>query len=245
MLFRRCRRSKSFRCAGVHLDANGSCYQVCPGGAETGERSGGEGRGKGSQLRSPVPQLDGLYAAKLSHVEFSDFSMPDDPDLINTSVGSSTYGNFSNESCMIVQELEQRGFHEDCRRRLDLWVKYQGAVPQPGNFVDYEGMYFGAGGFESGNYNQHHGWVLWALAEHFLLTRDRKWFGEGTRTVIDLCVAHVGVRSGRKTHGTCRVIQSEISSTERAVTSIIRQAGIRRQDCSKYFRSPCTCSSKA
>jgi len=143
-----------------------------------------EENGKGSQLRSPVPQLDGLYAAHLSHVEFSDFSMPDDPDLINTSVGSSTYGNFSNESCMIVQELEQRGFHDDCRRRLDLWVKYQGTVPQPGNFADYEGMYFGAGGFESGNYNQHHGWVLWALAEHFLLTRDRKWFGKLADSVV-------------------------------------------------------------
>jgi len=140
---------------------------------------------KGSQVRSPVPQLDALYAAHLTHVEITDFAMPDDPDLINTSVGTSTYGNFSNESCMIVQELDQRGFHEDCRRRLDLWVKYQGTVPQPGNFVDFDGMYFGAGGFESGNYNQHHGWVLWCLAEHFLLARDREWFA----TVADSAVA--------------------------------------------------------
>ncbi|MEW6750868.1 MAG: hypothetical protein AB1505_07805 [Candidatus Latescibacterota bacterium] len=132
---------------------------------------------RGAQLAAPVPQLDALHAAHLTHVEFSDFSMPDDPHLINTSVGSSTYGNFSNESCMIVQELDQRGFHADCQRRLELWVKYQGSKPQPGNFSDYDGMYFGAGGFESGHYNQHHGWVVWCLAEHFLLTRDREWFG--------------------------------------------------------------------
>ena len=144
-----------------------------------------EENGKGSQLCTPVPQLDALYAAHLSHVEFSDFSMPDAPDLINTSVGSSTYGNFSNESCMIVQELDQRGFHEDCRRRLDLWVKYQGTVEQPGNFADYEGMYYGAGGFESGNYNQHHGWVLWYMSEHFLLTRDRGWFGGVVDSVVE------------------------------------------------------------
>jgi hypothetical protein len=31
---------------------------------------------KGSQLRSPVPQLDSLYAGHLSHVEVTDFSMP-------------------------------------------------------------------------------------------------------------------------------------------------------------------------
>ena len=139
---------------------------------------------KGSQLRSPVPQLDTLHAGHLSNVEVTDFSMPDAPDLINTSVGSSTYGNFSNESCMVVQELDQRGFHDDCRRRLDLWVKYQGTAAQPGNFSDFEGMYYGAGGFEQGHYNQHHGCVLWCMAEHFLLTRDREWFDKVAGSVI-------------------------------------------------------------
>ncbi|MFA6110533.1 MAG: hypothetical protein WDA75_17355 [Candidatus Latescibacterota bacterium] len=139
---------------------------------------------RGSRLHTPVPQLDTLYASHLTHVEITDFSMPDDPDLLNTSVGTSTYGNFSNESCMIVQELDQRGLAEEVRRRLDLWVKYQGTKPQPGNFTDYRGMYYGAGGFEQGSYNQHHGWVLWALAEHFLLTGDRDWFGRVAASVV-------------------------------------------------------------
>ncbi len=139
---------------------------------------------RGAQFRSPVPQLDTLHACHLTHVEITDFSMPDDPELINTSVGSSTYGNFSNESCMIIQELDQRGFHDDCRRRLDLYVKYQGTACQPGNFSDFDGMCCGAGGFEQGNYNQHHGSVLWCLAEHFLVTRDREWFGRVAPSVI-------------------------------------------------------------
>lgn len=139
---------------------------------------------RGSQLRSSVPQLDALYAAHQTHVAISDIAMPDDPDLVNTSVGTSTYGNFSNESCMIVQELDQRGLHDECRRRLDLWVKYQGSVPQPGNFADHQGMFYGAGGFEQGHYNQHHGWVLWALADHYLVTRDREWFARTAPAVI-------------------------------------------------------------
>lgn len=139
---------------------------------------------RGSQLRCPVPQLEELYAAHLMHVQISDFTMPAEPELINTSVGTSTYGNFSNESCMIVQELDQRGFHEDCRRRLDLWVKYQGSVPMPGNFTDYDGMYFGAGGFEAGDYNQHHGWVLWCMAEHFFISGDRNWFSSVADSVV-------------------------------------------------------------
>lgn len=131
---------------------------------------------RGAQLRTPVPQLDTLHANHWVHTQITDFVMPGDPALINTSVGSSTYGNFSNESCMIVQELDQRGMALDAQRRLDLWIRYQGTKPQPGNFADCDGMFYGAGGFESGSYNQHHGWVLWALAEHFLITGNREWF---------------------------------------------------------------------
>ncbi|HOD52443.1 MAG TPA: hypothetical protein PLJ71_11065 [Candidatus Hydrogenedentes bacterium] len=140
---------------------------------------------RGAQVVTPIPQLNALYAAHLAHVYVTDFLMPGGSGLINTSVGTSTYGNFSNESCMIVNELDQRGMHEDARRRLELWVKYQGTVPQPGNFTDYDGMYFGAGGFEQGSYNQHHGWVLWCLCEHYLLTQDKAWFDSVAGSVID------------------------------------------------------------
>lgn len=142
-----------------------------------------EGR-RGARLQTPEPHLNELYASHLSHVLITDFTMPDGSGLINTSVGTSTYGNFSNESCMIVHELDERGLHEDARRRLGIWIKYQGTAPQPGNFTDYEGMYFGAGGFESGSYNQHHGWVLWCICEHYFFTRDDEWFQSVAGSVI-------------------------------------------------------------
>ncbi len=140
---------------------------------------------RGAQLRSPEPHLDAVYKAHLAHVQITDFKMPDGSGLINTSVGTSTYGNFANESCMIIRELDERGLRDEAERRLNLWVKYQGTAPQPGNFTDFDGMYFGAAGFEEGAYNQHHGWILWCLCEHFLLTRDEEWF----RSVADSVVA--------------------------------------------------------
>lgn len=143
-----------------------------------------EGR-RGAQLVAPEPHLEALHRSHLMHVDVTDFEMPDSGGLINTSVGTSTYGNFSNESTMIVHELDQRGLHDDARRRLELWVKYQGTAKQPGNFSDYDGMYFGAGGFEDGAYNQHHGWVLWCLCEHYFLTRDQAWM----RGVADSVIA--------------------------------------------------------
>ena len=130
---------------------------------------------RGAGFRCPEPHFTDLHASHLMHVEVTDIAMPNDPALVNTSVGSSTYGNYSNESCMIIQELDQRGLHDEAEKRLEVWLRYQGTVPQPGNFTDHRGMFFGAGGFECGDYNQHHGWVLWMLAEHFRLTRNRAW----------------------------------------------------------------------
>ena len=139
---------------------------------------------RGASLKTPDPQLEALHKSHLVHVLISDFEMPDGSGLVNTSVGTSTYGNYSNESCMIVDELEGRGLHEEARKRLELWVKYQSTVPQPGNFTDYDGMYYGAGGFENGHYNQHHGWVLWALSRHYFFTRDKRWFEGVAGSVI-------------------------------------------------------------
>lgn len=139
---------------------------------------------RGAQLQTPEPALNAVHAAHLTHVLTADMGMPGRPDLVNTSVGSSTYGNYSNESCMIVQELDQRGLHNEARKRLQVWLEFQGTVPQPGNFTDCRGMFFGAGGFEDGSYNQHHGWVLWCLAEHFFLTRDRAWLGAAAASMV-------------------------------------------------------------
>ena len=139
---------------------------------------------RGARLRVPEPRIEELHAAHLSHVQVTDFAVPGDTELLQTSVGTSTYGNFCNESCMIIQELDQRGLHDDARRRLQTWVKHQGTVPLPGNFSDCEGVLYGANGFEQGAYNQHHGWVLWCLCEHFFLTGDRSWFHGVSEAVI-------------------------------------------------------------
>jgi hypothetical protein len=113
--------------------------------------------------------------------------MPDGSGLVATSVGTSTYGNFANEACMVVHELDERGLHEEARRRLEVWIKYQGTARQPGNFSDYEGMYYGAGGFEQGDYNQHHGWVLWGLAEHYFLSGDSAWLARVAPSLVAGC----------------------------------------------------------
>jgi len=141
---------------------------------------------KGAQINTPEPNLNAAYAQHLSAVMVADPAMPDGSGLIQTSVGVTTYGNYCNESCMIIQELDQRGLHDEARRRLDVWVKYQGTKSLLGNFTDIEGLYYGAAGYESGaSYSQHHGWVLWYLAEHYFASGNEAWF----RGVSDSLIA--------------------------------------------------------
>lgn len=143
--------------------------------------------GQGAQLVCPEPHLTALHAAHRNHVLITDTAMPDGSGLINTSVGTSSYGNFTNEACMIVHELDQRGLHEEARRRIEVWIRYQGTAPQPGNFTDYEGMYYGAGGFERGAYNQHHGWALWCIAMHYFFTGDQEWLTRVAPSLVAGC----------------------------------------------------------
>jgi hypothetical protein len=72
-------------------------------------------------------------------------------------------------------ELDRRGLHHEARRHLDTYLHYQGTVGLPGNFRTTEGVFYGSGGYEHGGYNQHHGWVLWGMAEHYRFTGDRAW----------------------------------------------------------------------
>jgi hypothetical protein len=143
---------------------------------------------RGARISTPVPQLDALHRSHLSHVQISDPAMPGEPELINTSVGTSTYSYCGNESCMINQELDQRGLADDSRRRLEVWLRYQGSEPLLGRFSDQRGVFHGAGPFSfAASYNQNHGWILWRLAEHALFTRDGGWFEHAAPAMIEGC----------------------------------------------------------
>lgn len=155
---------------------------------------------KGAQIHTPDAHLNAVYAGHLPIVMMTDLGHPDGSGIVNTSVGTTTYGNYTNESVMIIEELAQRGLIDEVRRRLAVWVRYQGTVGLIGRFTDHEGVFFGADGLESGqSYNQHHGWALWALASHYLHTSDRAWFGGVVDSVVH--AAEWIVRQRRETAG--------------------------------------------
>jgi hypothetical protein len=140
----------------------------------------------GAQIRTPEPWITDFHRAHLTHILITDEREPG-ADNIHTRVGCFSYGNFSNESVMITTDLDRRGYTHEAELRLDTWLKYQGTVGFPGNFQSTDGIFYGSGGYEHGGYNQHHGWVLWGMGEHYWYTRDRNWLEHAAPGIVKGC----------------------------------------------------------
>ena len=138
---------------------------------------------EGTQLISPESVLNDFFRADATHLLINCELEPNSSRRF-ARVGSFAYGAYGNESCMMVVDLDRRGYHREAQECLDAWLRYQGTVGLPGDFDSKAGVLYGAGGYESGGYNQHHGWILWMLAEHFRFTRDEAWLGKAAPGIL-------------------------------------------------------------
>ncbi|MEM3816424.1 MAG: hypothetical protein QW341_06215, partial [Candidatus Bathyarchaeia archaeon] len=142
--------------------------------------------GQGMQIDVPEKWLNNFYKAFLSHVYITDDKEPGSQRYM-CRVSSSNYGVFANESAMVISELDRRGLYDEAERRLDVFIRYQGTAVMAGKYSTAKGVFFGAGGYECGDYGQHHGWVLWAFAEHYKHTRDKEWLRRVAPNLIEAC----------------------------------------------------------
>ena len=141
---------------------------------------------KGTKIEVPDEWLNDYYRAYLSHVHITDDKEPGSQRYI-CRVSSFNYGFFPNESAMVINELDRRGLHEEAERRLEVFTHYQGTAVMAGKYSTAEGVFYGAGGYECGQYGQHHGWSLWVLAEHYKYTRDKEWLKKVAPNIIKGC----------------------------------------------------------
>ncbi|MEN6606606.1 MAG: hypothetical protein ABFD60_05155, partial [Bryobacteraceae bacterium] len=93
---------------------------------------------------------------------------------------SYNYKVYANEAVFQSQLLDVIGYHPLARRYLNTWPAVQGSKPFRGSYTDQRGVYHGAKtgdeyDYTASNYNLDHGTVLWSLAEHYWMTRDKSW----------------------------------------------------------------------
>jgi hypothetical protein len=138
---------------------------------------------RSARLITPEPVLNDFYRAVAGHLLINSELEPGSSRRF-ARVGSLNYGVYGNESCMMVLDLDRRGYHREAADCLDTWLHYQGTVGLPGEFDSKDGVLYGAAGYEAGGYNQHHGWILWTLAEHYRFTRDQAWLRRAAPGIV-------------------------------------------------------------
>ena len=141
---------------------------------------------QGSQIECPNEILTNFYKAHVTHMLITDDREPGS-DRYASRVGTFPYGVFPNESMMCISDFSRRGYKKEAEERLELLIHYQGTVGLPGMFTSQEGQYYGAGGYECGGYNQHHGWTLWAIGEQYWYYRDKEWLNRISESVVKAC----------------------------------------------------------
>lgn len=141
---------------------------------------------KGTQITTPSKTLNNFYRAHLVHMLIVNDHLPK-TDICIPRCGGFFYGNYPDESCMIIADLDRRGYTAEAERCLETFIKYQGSVPLPGNFENNDGVFYGSNGYECGGYNRGQGWAMWGLAEHYWYTRDRIWLRRVASALIESC----------------------------------------------------------
>ncbi|MCX5639119.1 MAG: hypothetical protein NTX52_15705, partial [Planctomycetota bacterium] len=142
---------------------------------------------EGAQITTPEPMVSDFYKAHVSHLLLNTDREVGTSERYVARVGTFSYGAFSNESCMMVSDLDRRGYHKRAEQALETWLHYQGTEALPGNYSNAEGVFYGAGSYEDGGYNQHHGFVLWCLGEHYRFTRDVEWLKRAAPKIVKGC----------------------------------------------------------
>jgi len=150
---------------------------------------------RGTQITTPEPWLNDFYKSHARHLLVNCFKELD-TDYLHAHVGTFHYGVYPNESIMMVSDLDRRGYHDEARRNYDAFLHYQGTVSMPGNFQSAEGQFYGAGGHETGGYNKSHGYVMWGMAQHWRLTRDRAWMSQAAPGLVKACEWVIRERQG-------------------------------------------------
>lgn len=141
---------------------------------------------QGTEIITPEPWINDFYKAHARHLLIN-CVREIGSDRLHAHVGTFGYGVFPDESAMMISDLDRRGYHDLAARCLESFLEYQGTVQMPGNFRTTEGLFYGSGGHETGGYNKSHGWVLWNMADHWWITRDRAWMAHAAPKLIAGC----------------------------------------------------------
>jgi len=141
---------------------------------------------KGMEIEVPDEALNNFYKANLWHNVITTDRDPQ-TGLYNQGVATLRYRVFANETVMIARSMDVRGEHIEAERFLEPMLHYQGNEALKGRFSTEDGVFHSAGDYTHGEYAMNHGFVLWGVADHYLLTRDRAYLERVAPKLVKGC----------------------------------------------------------
>jgi hypothetical protein len=141
---------------------------------------------KGMTIDVPDPALNNFYKANLWHNVITTDRDPQ-TGLYNQGVATIRYRVFANETVMIARSMDMRGEHLEAERFLEPMLHYQGHEALKGRFSTKDAVFHGAGDYTHGEYAMNHGFTLWGVADHYLLTRDRDYLKRVAPKLVKGC----------------------------------------------------------
>jgi hypothetical protein len=128
----------------------------------------------------PERKFNEMERSVIAHIRMSTTKDPKS-GLFMVPAASFGYQVFSNESAFQIIYLDKIGDHRTAESYLETFLKLQGTDPMPGTFTGNQSAVFHGGrvdneyNYTMGPYNLDHGAVLWALGQHYLMSRDSVW----------------------------------------------------------------------
>lgn len=128
----------------------------------------------------PERKFNEIARAIIPHIRMSATKDPKS-GLFMVFAASFNYPVFANEAAYQTVFLDKLGDHKTAEAYLETFLQLQGGIPMPGKFIgDQSAVFNGARvddeyDYSQPDYNLHHGTLLWALGEHYLLSHDSDW----------------------------------------------------------------------
>jgi hypothetical protein len=91
---------------------------------------------------------------------------------------------WAGDGSVAIQAMDRAGYHEEAEGMLDYFLSRQGQAKPEGDVASAEGFFSGDVGLRWMNQN---GFVLWAMSEHYKLTRNEGWLRRVAPQLVKGC----------------------------------------------------------
>lgn len=139
---------------------------------------------RGARLELPEAYPANVFQANLHHMLCTAERDPETGHAITLTALGWYEGVWASLSAVQAIALDERGFHADAASLLEPFIAWQGTMKPPGEYVTQTGFLASNDPHTWVRWVSNHGFLLWAMADHFRLSADRTWLDHALPSML-------------------------------------------------------------